>query len=52
MMNMNNRELNMNELEMVTGGIRVKTHKEALDECPNVINENGIPRGGRLQVRV
>ncbi len=52
MMNMNNRELNMNELAMVSGGVRVKTHKEALNECPNVNDINGIPRGGRVQVRV
>ncbi len=49
---MNNRELNMNELAMVNGGIRVKTHKETLDECPNVNDKNGIPRGGRVKVRV
>ena len=41
MMNTNNRELNMNELAIVTGGIRVKASD------PIFHNENGIPRGGK-----
>ena len=53
MMNTNNRELNMNELAMVTGGIRVKGQKEAFNENDPMNNlEVEIPRGGRVQVRV
>ena len=53
MMNMNNRELNMNELAMVTGGIRVKSQKEACNENGLMNNvEVGIPRGGRVTDRV
>ena len=52
MMNTNNRELNMNELAMVTGGIRVKSQKEAFNENELMNGTVGIPRGGKVTVRV
>jgi hypothetical protein len=51
MMNTNNRELNMNELEMVAGGTEVMYEAEIF--CgSDPVGQNGIPRGGKLGVRV
>jgi hypothetical protein len=53
MMNTNYRELNIDELAMVAGGIRVKTNSEAsYEEIPTSHEFDGIPRGGKVSVRV
>ena len=53
MMNTTNRELNMNELEMVTGGVEVISEAEIFcGSDPINQNDNGIPRGGKLGIRV
>ena len=53
MMNTTNRELNMNELAMVTGGVEVISEAEIFcGSDPINQNEFGIPRGGKITVRV
>ncbi|MBQ3795490.1 MAG: hypothetical protein II842_04280 [Butyrivibrio sp.] len=53
MMNTNNRELNMNELSMVTGGTEAMYEAEIFcGSDPINPNEFGIPRGGKVTVRV
>lgn len=52
MMNINFRELNIDELTMVTGGIRVKRENEAVDFNVSAEQRVEIPRGGKLQIRV
>ncbi len=51
MLNRNYRKLNINELEKVAGGIRVLNETEN-NYSPDPSNMAGIPRGGKLQVRV
>ncbi len=56
MMNTNYRELNIDELTMVIGGIRVKSENVVENEAEDFIVPTeqmvGIPRGGKLRVRV
>ncbi len=53
MSNRNYRKLNMNELEKVAGGIRVLGESGDFGNADPVdTNKVGIPRGGRVQVRV
>ncbi len=52
MINTNNRQLNLNELAMVTGGIRINHQKES--SCDNICKNStvGIPLYRRVQIRV
>lgn len=58
-MDKDNKELNMNDLTMVNGGADVTVEPEVAIEADSFIENNplnaeevGIPRGGKLKVRV
>ena len=53
MMNTNYKEMNIDELAMVTGGAEVSAQEVDINVNDwRDPHENGIPRGGRFGVRV